>query len=309
MKKIKTGRLWVAVGILCTLTLTLIGCTKDDRTECPQEIAIGVTVKGADGEDITDQGVMTDLSLYVFDGDKLFLTRLDARVNESLRLYFPDQDIIHVVSWGNLSQERLQLPSLVVGTPMHAATIRLKNDLRHPAQAQPKAPASRSIAMTPDDLFYSYNEILLKTGAQTSYTINMNRRVAAMSITLRNLQSYANRYDENYSLVVRETYNTIDFLSRLIGEKVGYMPPSSFNKKKELIAPLFNLLPSHAEDGIEIDVYHDGQLITTVKRDSQGKPLRTQTGKVLNVLIDFNLQVNVEVSITPWGIIHIWKEY
>ena len=298
--RIKTSRLWFVAMMLCFWN-SFSGCTKQAVMECPQEVELHVQAVNAENEDITDEGVVKGVSFYLFDKDKLFLKRVDVPVNKPLRLYFPDEEFLHVVSWGNLTENRAELPQLAKGTPMHQAVVHLLSapTFRH------KSSEAHALALTPDDLFYSYDEISLKSGSQTRHTVRMHRTVSAMTVTLRNLQSYANRYDENYSLVVRETYNTIDFLSRLIGEKVGYMPPSSFNKKKELIAPLFNMLPSHTGDGIAIDVYHDRQLITTIKKDSQGNPLRTQTGKVLNVLIDFKLQVNVEVSIPPWGTIHI----
>lgn len=307
MKKVKVSRLFIAVCILCTFTLTLMGCTKQDMKECPSEIVVDVRIVGVEGEDITDQGAIKDLSLYVFDNNRLFLKQLDTHVGESLQLYFPDQDTIHVVSWGNLSQERLQLPSLVVGTPMHEAVILLKDSSQHTAGT--KAIVSRSIAMIPDDLFYSSDEISLKTGVQTSYVVKMSRTVSSMAITIRNLQSYANRYDENYSLVVRETYNGIDFYGRLTGDKVGYIPTTFFNDKKELTPPVFHLLPSHEEGVIEIDIYHEDELITTVKNDNNGQPLKAPRGQTLNVEVDFKSTVSVVVSVTPWGVIEIPKEY
>lgn len=296
--------------VLCA-GLLLCGCTKQTTDECADEVQVDVHVVDVEGEDITDQGVIENLSLFVFDHDKLFLRRLDTRIGESLRLYFPDQDLIHVVSWGNLSATCMELTELTPGVPMHQAMVRLKD---HPLpqnttiQGGTRA-QTRGIAMTPDDLFYSYDEISLRTGAQTSYTLQMTRSVAAMSITMRNLQSYANRYDDNYSLVVRETYNAIDFYGRLTGDKVGYVPATSFNDKKELTAPLFNLLPSHAEGVIEIDIYHGEELITTVKNDNDGQTLKALQGKVLNVLVDFRMNVSVTVSVTPWGVTEIPKDF
>lgn len=285
--------------------LVLAGCTKQATGECPDEIEVYVNVVDVEGEDITDQGVIEKLSLFVFDNNKLFIKQLETSVGESLRLYFPDQDLIHVVSWGNLNGNSVQLTELKLGTPMHEAMVSL---LENPLPQQ-KANATRGIAIPPTDLFYSYDEISLRTGAQTSYTLRMNRMVSAMSITMRNLQSYANRYDDNYSLVVRETYNAIDFYGRLTGDKVGYIPTTSFNDKKELTAPLFNLLPSHAEGVIEIDIYHGDELITTVKNDNNGQQLKALQGQVLNVLVDFRMNVSVTVSVTSWGVTEIPKEF
>lgn len=314
MKIITINRFPALAGVLCAgLLLLLTGCTKSTIEECPDEVELEVKVVDVEGEDITDKGVIETVSLFVFDHDKLFLKQIDTRVGESLRLYFPDQDIINVVSWGNLSDNSVKITELKPGTPMHEAMVSLlENPLPQSKAAQTtiqSRPAARGIAIPPTDLFYSYDEISLKTGAQISYTLQMNRMVSAMSITMRNLQSYANRYDDNYSLVVRETYNAIDFYGRLTGDKVGYVPKSAFNDKKELIAPMFNLLPSHAEGVIEIDIYHEDQLITTVKNDNNGHPLKALQGKVLNVLVDFHMNVSVTVSLTPWGVTEIPKEF
>lgn len=281
------------------------GCTYEQTTDCPQSATLDIKVVDVAGEDITDNGEIETLSLYIFDHRQRYLKNINTRVGEPLSIYFPDQDTLHVVSWGNLKREHQTISNLVPGTPMSEAFVRL-NKTQPPGS---KAGPTRAVAESPDDLFYSYNVISLKSGNQTSYQLQMNRTVGSMSIVLRNLQSYANRYDEHFALLVRETYDAVDFYGRLTGDKVGYLPTASFNGKKEFVAPLFNLLPSHAEGNIEIDIYHQSTLITTVKNDSRGNPLRVLRGQVLNVLVDFKLQVNVEATITPWEVTQVWKEY
>lgn len=279
--------------------------------DCPHPADVDIEVVNVEGDDITEEGVIETLSLYIFDNQQKFLKSLDTRVGESLSIYFPDQDTLHVVSWGNLTNGKQHLPQLAVGTPMSQAVIRLNETqpVRSKVPTIPTKATPRLVAESPDDLFYSYDIIALKSGNQTSYKLQMSRTVGSMSVTMRNLKSYANRYDENYTLLVRETYDAIDFNGRLTGNKVGYLPPVSFNDAQELIAPLFNLLPSHAEGNIEIDVYHQNDLITTVKNDSGGNPLKVLRGQVLNVLVNFKMQVSVEVSITPWGVKQVWKDF
>lgn len=302
---LKTGRLLLLAGMFSVVSVIMGGCTKQSYAGCPEEVELRIRVADTEGEDITNEGCVRGVMLYVFDEDKRFLKLLNAEVDKPLRLYFPDQETLHVISWGNLTGERAHLPALTTGASIHEAMIRLLNAPR----TEGKAVGTRPIAISPDDLFYAYNEIPLIDKSQTTFTMRLSRSVSSIAVTMRNLQSYANRYDDNYSLVVRETHNTIDFFTRLSGDKVGYVPASSFNEKKELIAHPINLLPSLAEDAIEIDVYHDGQLITTVKKDSQGRFLKTEKGKLLNVLVDFRLNVEVEVSVTPWGVVQVWKEY
>lgn len=292
--------------LLLLFCLLLPCCTQEQSADCPRATTLDIEVVNAEGEDITAEGAVELLSLYIFDNAQRFLKTVSARVDKSLSIYFPDQDTLHVVSWGNLNSERQQLPELIVGMPMSEAVIRL---IEMQGGQQGRAPATRMVAKSPGDLFYSYDVISLKSGGQARYELQMNRVVGSMAMTLRNLQSYANRYDDRYSLLVRETYNGIDFYGRLTGNKVGYLPAAVFNEKQEFIAPLFNLLPSYAEGVIEIDVYHDSELITTVKNDSDGHPLRVVRGQVLNVLVDFRLLVSVEVSITPWGTTQVWKEF
>lgn len=301
---LKTARLLLLAGVFGMVSIAG-GCTKQNYAGCPEEVELRVRVVDTEGEDITDAGCVRGVTLYVFDKDERFLTQLSAEVDKPLRLYFPNQESLHVISWGNLTGERAHLPVLTAGTSIHEAKICLLNAPR----TEGKAAGACPVAISPDDLFYAYNEMPLNDESQTTFTVRLNRSVSSIAVTMRNLQSYANRYDENYSLVVRETHNTIDFYTRLAGDKVGYMPASSFNDRKELIAQPINLLPSLAEDAIEIDVYHDGQLITTVKKDSQGRFLKTEKGKLLNVLVDFRLNVEVEVSTTPWGTVQIWKDY
>lgn len=61
--------------------------------------------------------------------------------------------------------------------------------------------------------------------------------------------------------------------------------------------------------GIIIDIYHDGKLLRSVSTDSGNRPLVPVVGKTLNVLLNFKLDVDVQVEITGWGEKYIWKEY
>lgn len=281
------------------------GCTKQSLTECTKELVFKVVAVDEEGEEIDNPQVIEGVVLYVFDNDKKFLRTVHTSAGAINPISFPNQDALHVVSWGNLTEENQQLPDVHPGTPMHEALVQLKV-----TQPQKGKATTRAIAQSPDDLFYSYDVISLRSGEYSeSYKLYLNRASAAMTITMRNLQPYANRYDENYALHVRETYSAIDFYGRLTGDKVGYVPQTSFNDKKEFIAPLFNMLPTDAEGTIEIDVYHDGELITTVVNGPDGKPLQAQRGKVLNILVNFHLTVTVEVDMTPWGETKIWKDF
>lgn len=321
MKIIHIKYLPLLSGILCAVCLLFCGCTKQAFEDCSKEAVLKVVAVDVEGEEIDDPTVIDGVALYVFDNSKKFLRTVYTTVGSIEQISFPDQDTLHIVSWGNLTDQNQKLPEMHPGMPIHEALVQLKTSegkpqgktvaqmLQGDSQAQTRT-QTRAIAQSPDDLFYSYDVISLRSSDYAeSYKLYMSRASAAMTITMRNLQSYANRYDENYSLVVRETYDAIDFYGRLTGNKVGYIPASFFNNSKELVAPLFNLLPSHPEGTIEIDVYNDGELITTVQNALDGKPLQAKRGQVLNILVNFHLTVTVEVGMTPWGVTKIWKDF
>ena len=94
--------------------------------------------------------------------------------------------------------------------------------------------------------------------------------------------------DGDFHYILRKTGSMLDFYGLPNGTDVSYRPEASFNDQGHFVSSAFNILPT--EEELRIDIYHRGVLRTTIISDSNGKPLRVAEGRLLNVLVDFDIQ-------------------
>ena len=193
--------------------------------------------------------------------------------------------------------------SLKKGDPLSAGFISLKPSAATRAQM--------SLFNPPADLFYG--ELILENTSTSNHMeeqeLSVSRMVASMNITIRGLELLGESNRGVYSFVVHETASRLDFEGRYGGDPASYAFTPSFEVGKDCTMPTFNLFPVMGSGGIIIDIYHDGKLLRSVSTDSGNRPLVPVVGKTLNVLLNFKLDVDVQVEITGWGEKYIWKEY
>ena len=109
--------------------------------------------------------------------------------------------------------------------------------------------------------------------------------------------------------MVHETASRVDFEGRYGGDPASYAFSPRFEAGKDYIIPPFNLFPTTAGSGISIDIYRNGSLLRSISTDSGNQPILPVVGKTLNVLLNFRLDMNVELALNGWGEEYIWKEY
>lgn len=287
-------------GILSfMLTLLLLsGCIAENTDDCFKGVPLRVNLPaGISGETIKD------INLYVFDDKDLLLDILSMNSSEPVLLNYPGIPTLHCVAWCNTQGGTISVIPLQKGEPISDGFISLK----------PSAPARalKSIFITPTDLFYGQVNV---ENTATSFHIEeqnfpVSRMVASMNITIRGLELLSGSNDGNYSLVVHETASRLDFEGHYGGGPASYAFKSAFEAGKDYTVPPFNLFPTTGGSGIIIDIYHNGKLLRSVSTDSGNQPIIPVVGKTLNVLLNFRLDVNVQVAITGWGVKYIWKEY
>lgn len=273
-----------------------ISCTKEDLSECISNYTLTINAFDAEGRELTTETVK-DITLYVFDQNKLFLgVHTDITLGQDVELNYPKQDALMVVAWGNAAQGHQTLPTLIVGDKMETAFVSLL-----------KTRAEMGTVQSPDDLFYGM-VTLIKENRETDNKLPMFRKTSGVSITARRLKQYANVSDDNFSYVLRQTGDKISFEGREAGEYSNYIPTASFiENKDEFVAPIFNILTT--KSNIEVDIFYNDILVATLLKSPDGKPLKVEPGQILNLLIDFTSQISVSVSVTPWGVQQIWKEF
>ena len=107
--------------------------------------------------------------------------------------------------------------------------------------------------------------------------------------------------------MLRKSTDKLDFYGKPNGSEVCYSPEAAFDANDDFVSSIFHVFPP--EHDIRIDIYHRDVLMTTVISDSKGNPLRVETGRLLNVLIDFRGDISVDMTVSEWGKKEIWKEF
>lgn len=287
-------------GILLFMStlMLLSGCIAENYDNCRKGIPLKVKLPAGISPE-----TIKDMSIYVFDDHDLLLDIVPANDFAPVILDYPGIPTLHCIAWGNTQSDTVLVSPLGKGDPCSGGFISLKPST--PARAAQGQFAS------PSDLFYG--EIKLDN-TSASYHIEekeipVSRMVASMNITVRGLELLSQSNEGNYSVIVHETASRVDFEGHYGGDPAAYALSSRFEAGKDYTIPPFNLFPTLSGAGLTIDIYRNGSLLRSVSADSGNRPLIPVAGKTLNVLLNFRLDVGVQVELTGWGETYIWKEY
>ena len=278
--------------------LLLSGCIAENNDNCFKGVPLKVKLPaGIPAETIKD------MSLYVFDNKDLLLDILPINSSEPVMLNYPGIPGIHCVAWGNTQDGTMLISPLKKGDQRSDGFISLKSTV--PTRAE------KNIFTSPTDLFYG--ELNLENASTSNHIqeqeITISRMVASMNITIRGLELLSESNEGDYLVVVHETASRVDFEGRYGGTPASLAFTSPFEAGKDYIVPLFNLFPTIGGSGLVIDIYRNGSLLRSVYTDNNNQPIIPVVGKTLNLLLNFKLDVSVQVAITGWGEEYIWKEY
>lgn len=278
--------------------LVLSGCIAENNDNCFKGVPLKVKLPA----DIPAETIK-DIRLYVFDDNDLLLDILPMNSSEPVALHYPDIPMLRCIAWCNILDGTMFISPLQKGEPLSDGFISLK------PSASTKA--AQSIFTSPTDLFYG--ELNVDNTSTSNHIVekemSVSRMVASMNITIRGLELLSQSNEGIYSIVVHETASRVDFDGRYGGEPASYAFLSDFEAGKDYIVPPFNLFPAMGGGGIAIDIYRDGNLLRSISTDSGNQPIVPVVGKTLNVLLNFKLNVDVQLTLTGWGEEYIWKEY
>lgn len=285
------------LSLMFTLLL-LSGCIAENTDDCYKGVPVKVNLPGG----IPSEAIK-DINLYVFDDKDLLLDILAVNGSNPVMLNYPGIPSLHCVAWCNTQDGTMLVSPLSVGDSRSNGFISLKPSV--PTRAE------QSIYTSPTDLFYGELNV---DNTSTSYRIEqqemtVSRLVASMNITLRGLELLSGSDDGNYSIVVHETTSRIDFAGRYGGPLASYAFAAGVEAGRDFIVPTFNLFPTIGDSGLAIDIYHNSSLLRRITVDDNNRPMIPIVGKTLNVLVNFKLNVSVQIEITGWGEQYIWKEY
>lgn len=288
----------VLFRLLCitAVTTAVTGCIKEDRDNCGKDCSFTVRAYENDGTELTN-GDVGDVVLYVFDDNHFFVECINTRIGENVTVRSAGSDI-HVVAWGNLNGNQ------ICNAPADGNT---KDDGY--VSLLPDNTRSVNYSLSPDELFRG--EKTVTSAEQVGEVIlPIYRKVGRMTITVRNLKPFAGFDDDDYSIVVSDTYNSIGFDGSFSGDRVAYRPAGSFitNKgKEEFYVPPFNMVPE--TEGVTVTIYHGTDVVAVVSKSNGGDPITVEKGMLTEVIIDLSRELNVSVSIKGWDDVEVEKEY
>ena len=294
MQKSKFRSCLQMLSVLLLTAFVSVSCIKEDLSECAKPgFSLQAKAFDAEGLELGNEDVK-HVTLYIFDKNKLFLDTCEILLQDLVMLDYPGHKSLTVVAWGNGKLGNQKMPTLEKGQHLETAFVSLiKNGSKLP------------VAGLPDDLFYG--SIDIHADEFPAKVLPIKRKIASVIITARNLKGYVGHDEGDFRYVVRKKNDKIDFYGKPGGDEVNYVPPTTFNEKGDLVSPVFNIFPTESE--LKIDIYHQNVLKATVSSDSEGKPLRVAEGKLLNVFINFREMLSVEMKVTDWDKIEIWKEF
>lgn len=293
----------VPLHVLCLLALTtwLAGCIKEDLDDCDDRYSLTVRAYAYEtGHELGSEEV-TDLSLFVFDNNLLFLYKIETTIGQKVPLTGPKDENLHIVAWGNLEQGNQTCIDPQPGDRMDDCFVEL--------QTQNETRAEGDV-LSPGDLFRGDIVLTASDRIGGDRVLPIYRTVGSLTVTIRNLQGSTGHADDDFHIVVRGTHSRIDFDGRSTGEETSYLPEGAFasgNRNDEYTVPAFRLLPE--ESGVNIEIYHGEELVTTVLLDANEAPIVIEKGRLTNVLINLSTSLGVSVKLTDWGNNYMWKEF
>lgn len=298
-KKIKqVNTVWLCLLCICA-GLFMAGCIDEDRDGCHTTYTLMVKAYDVNQQELPAAEV-SDVSLFVFDGNGAFVERIDTRTHEDITIQATPGEGMHLVAWGNVGDECHAYSAMLPGDPKDRGFLYLLPD-----------PLRELHSLSPDDLFLGEKDIPTPEQAGGRIVLPVYRQVGSLAITVRRLKAFTGFDDDDYSVVVKGTRSVLDFSGQLSGDPVAYRPEGSFiiheDDRDEFHVPPFHLFPE--EDALSIEIYYGSQLVASVSENADGTPVTIQTEMLTNVLIDLRTTVNVSISLTPWGEEQIWKEF
>ena len=290
--------------LLAALLITgLLGsCLKEDFSDCPRPFRMTVKVLDADRNDITESEAVQQVILFVFDENQqvidvfeLTADQVKSRKPIEIKPDYPGHKSYTFVAWGNLD-EKVDFSQINTVKQMRDLYVKLKNQ--------------NGTAQSPGDLFYGSLNVPAEFGGTeygTPQVVEITRKTASVIITARNLPPGEDASD--YSFVLRESPDTYNHNGELGGSMVNYRPAISQNHLGHLMTPIFNVFTPAGGKPFILDVYKNGTLLHSFTKGSDGKEFIPELGRLLNIIIDFRVDISIKVVITPWGEVYQEVEY
>lgn len=293
MNMSNTNKQSIILAALLLLSGLLGGCIREDNTDCPRPFRLFVKAIDIDLNDITESGEVKQVFLFVYNekGELIQSVELDANHIKSrkpinIELPYPGFEKLHFVAWGNVNDE--------VNFNKSDLNVTLKDK-------------GAGIASSPSDLFYGTLDVTVEYGGieyAGDQTVVISRKTSQVVITANGLKAWNGNKEGTYTYRLSESHNTIDVDGNLTGPMVGYNPNAAMDSNGNLGASPFRTFPTTGGKTYTLEILFNGEVIYTATQGTDGVKFVPETGKLLNIYLDFRAEVGVYVMITPWDVVH-----
>lgn len=284
---------------LCAMVLVFTGCIKEDMDDC-KYYTVQLKVENLKGGDITESGIVSEATLFIFDADNKYLDKVSVnaetiRNRDFIELDYPSSSKLNVVAWGGLA-----------GQNQDVTDAQIISDLQVNLQKE------GNIANSPDSLYHGTKTVLTRSseGQTINQEIVIRKKVGSVQVRTIGIE-YANVPTkagegvdpDNFTYIVDKTPSGFDYQGNEIGDSVSYSPePFVEETTGYLETAKSNVIPS---DKIGVSLKgSDGKEIYYVDKDNDNEPLKVDVGEDRLIIVqlgeDGNV-VSVKSYVRNWG--------
>lgn len=284
---------------LCAMVLVFTGCIKEDMDDC-KYYTVQLKVENQNGGDITESGIVSEATLFVFDAnnkylDKVLVNAETIKNRRYIELDYPSSSQLNVVAWGGLS-----------GQNQDVTEAQIISDLQVNLQKQ------GNIANSPDSLYHGTKTVITRAseGQTIHQEIVIRKKVGSVQVRTIGIE-YVNApvskagesvNPNDFTYIVDKTPSGFDYQGLTIGDSVSYSPePIIAETTGYLETEKSNVIPS---DKIGVSLQGNGVEIYNRDVDDDGKPFKVEAGDDLLIVVrlgeDGNV-VSVKSYVRKWG--------
>lgn len=285
--------------IIILITGFLSSCFKEDLTDCPRPFQVTIKALDIDLNDITESGDVKNVILFMFDENLQLVDAFELNTNQiknrepiDILIDYPGYESLFFVAWGNID-ESVDHSNVTTVKELLDLFVKLK--------------MKDGYAMPPGDLFRGNLTVPVEYGtteAGQSQVVEIKRITSGVTITSIDLKEWNGNQAGTYSYVLHESYDNLDPNGNPTGNQVSYLPPSSFITNGNFTAPIFYVFPTTQGKSLVLDILYNGNVIFTANKDANGNPFNPQTGRTLNIILDFTAEIDIITAITPWNVVY-----
>lgn len=284
----------------CAMALAFTGCIKEEMGDC-KYYALRLKVENTKGGDITESGIVSEATLFIFDENNKFLDKvlLDDKAiksRKSIELDYPSSAKLNVVAWAGLAGERQNVTDAKLISDLE---VNLKKD--------------GTIASSPDSLYYGIKTNVI-TRSSEGQTINqeivIRKKIGSVQVRTVGIEyarvpaSKAGNgtvSPDDFSYIVDRTPSGFDYQGNMIGDSVSYSPAPFINETGYLETDKANVIPA---DNISASLMSKGTQIYNVSKNDKGESFNVGVDENLLIVVQLGEDGNVlsvKSSVRAWG--------